>query len=644
MKLLRDLHEKTEADGKSEQIAYDKYECWCTKTKKRKADNIAQAEEDLKSLTQQILAHKATIAAQIEVIAKKEKEMAEVRAEMKEATTLRSTEQASYQAETAEMKQAIAALQKAIRILGQGTSLLQGSSAVSVGAARNAVAELLEKLPMTTKAEHVSLLSTFVKSGYKPQSETIQGILQGMYDRMTLDLEASTRTEAIANRDFETFMNIKSEQHATLKESRDEAEAKKAETEGLLADATQTYDNTEKQMNADIKFLEQTTKVCQERSDEWDERRRLRTDELKGIDKALEILTSDEARTLFRTSMKPGTEKSFLQVASTSGAVNAYQLLKNSASRTHSVRLAALAATVRETKVGHFDKVIQAIDDMVKTLDEENDADIAKRDQCKSEYTNQASTISNLAWLIEKNVAKIDKLQRTIEKRQDEKAATIKHRHETEDHLAAITQQRKEDHEAYLHAKDEDEQVVVLLTQAKDALTEYTKKEGIDMGPIQGSSAGVFAQEPTFERHEDRAPDLEFSDKGSRKTQTKGIVGLMTYLLEDAQNEIINDGKAEEKSVADFEAAKKDAEDLISDLHDTEDDLKSQIARLRDAKANEEEDKSDNEDEKKDEENYLAKITPDCDWIIANFEHRAAARSAEREGLTGAKAALAGAV
>lgn len=340
--------------------------------------------------------------------------------------------------------------------------------------------------------------------------------------------------------------------------------------------------------------------------------------------------------------MKPGTEKSFLQVASTTGANSAYQLLKESARHSHSVRLAALAATVRETKVGHFDKVIKAIDDMVKTLDEENDADIAKRDQCKSEFTKQASTISDLAWKIEKNEAKIDKLQRTINKRKNEKAATIKHRHETEDHLAEITQQRKDDHEAYLHAKDEDEQVVVLLTQAKDALTEYTKKNKIDMGPIQGNLR--FVQEPTFERHEDRAPDLEFSDKGSRKTQTKGIVGLMTYLLEDAQNEIINDGKSEEKSVAEFETAKADAESLISDLKQTEDDLNDQIARLQTSKSNEEEDKSDNEDEKSSEEAYLAKIKPDCDWIIANFEARAAARTSERDGLTGAKAALAGAV
>ena len=351
VKLLKDLHEKTEADGKSEQKAYDKYACWCKKTDKRKSDAIAQAEDDLKSLEQQILAHKAHIALLTEQIAKLEKQMAELRQEMKEATNLRATEQAAYQAESAEMKQAIAALEKAIRILKDGSSLLQGSASVSVGAARNAVSELLEMLPINTKAEHISLLSNFAKAGYKPQSETIQGILKGMYDRMTSDLESATRTETIAIRDFENFMDIKSSELAAKTASRDAKAQEKAETEGLLSDATQTYDNTETQMKADIKFFDATRSACKAKSDEWDVRKDLRAEELQGIEKAIEILTSDEARALFASSIKPGKETLFLQVGSsgsaTMAAARAYESLKASARKAHSLRLASRRTSTR---------------------------------------------------------------------------------------------------------------------------------------------------------------------------------------------------------------------------------------------------------------------------------------------------------
>merc|ERR1712066_548355 len=94
----------------------------------------------------------------------------------------------------------------------------------------------------------------------------------------------------------------------------------------------------------------------------------------------------------------------------------AYEALKAQASRANSLRLAALAVQVHEAKVGHFDAVLAAIDTMIKTLKDEDVADIAKRDQCKSEYQSIASRIANITWLIEVNEAKIDKLTRTIEK------------------------------------------------------------------------------------------------------------------------------------------------------------------------------------------------------------------------------------
>ena len=55
--------------------------------------------------------------------------------------------------------------------------------------------------------------------------------------------------------------------------------------------------------------------ACESKHEEWELRVKLRTEETEGIDKALEILTSDSARELFATSIKPGVE-SFLQVAS----------------------------------------------------------------------------------------------------------------------------------------------------------------------------------------------------------------------------------------------------------------------------------------------------------------------------------------
>merc|ERR1719218_129455 len=69
VKLLTTLKVKTVGDGKAEQQIYDKYACWCETTSKRKASDIEQAEDDLRSLGQTILKLKGTIATRTAEIA-----------------------------------------------------------------------------------------------------------------------------------------------------------------------------------------------------------------------------------------------------------------------------------------------------------------------------------------------------------------------------------------------------------------------------------------------------------------------------------------------------------------------------------------------------------------------------------------------
>merc|ERR1719387_1502883 len=120
-------------------------------------------------------------------------------------------------------------------------------------------------------------------------------------------------------------------------------------------------------MKADVELFDNTKMVCTSKSYEWNERVRARTEEMAGINKALEILTSDDAKALFNKSIKPGKETSFLQIESESQPqTKAYKTLKEHATKAKSLRLAAIAATLRTG--GHFDAVIAEIDKMMATL------------------------------------------------------------------------------------------------------------------------------------------------------------------------------------------------------------------------------------------------------------------------------------
>merc|ERR1719364_43029 len=407
-----------------------------------------------------------------------------------------------------------------------------------------------------------------------------------MYLTFSNNLESDTTAEANQNRDYEELYASIEKENNEFKATRARKETEKAEAEAMLADTTKAYDDTEKQMKADMEFFDQTKEACQSKHEEWTVRKEMRDAELDGINKALEILTSDEARELFAKSIKPGVE-TFLQIASSPSllqdsasapAARAYNAVKAQVKKSHSIRLAALAVQIRTTKAGHFDEVIKAIDEMIKTLQEEGADDLAKKTQCLDEYQEITKTVKDLDWQIKNNLAKIAKLEKLIELRTKEKEETIAKIKETKQYMSDITDERKEENEAYLQAKKDDEDAKDLLEKAKEAFTKFYKEQGVKMGPIQGS-VKLLQEEPAFERSADDAPDATFSKKGNNKVQGKGIVSLFDYIIEDLEDELANEKKAEAKSQEEYEAEMATAQKLVDDLEEKKVTLETIISK-----------------------------------------------------------------
>jgi len=634
--LLSELQGQIQADGKAESQIYNKYACWCETTTARKAAAITQAETDLRSLGQQILKLKgkaATLSAEIKELVQK---LEENNAEQEEATAMREKRNGKFQARSVETKQAIAAMEQAIEVLKEGSSLLQTDSAVR---ATSAVQSVLAKIPSDAPLDmdHMSLLSDFATNGadasYAPQSATIQGILTDMYATFSTDLEEATMTEAKQNKNYEKLTATLQQEAIDMNTVKDRKEDEKASTESDLADTTAAYDDTTDQMKADIAFFDETKDACDSKHKQWTLRQSLRYQELAGVQKALEFLSSDAARDLFATAIQPGV--GFLQIEADnvqSVSLNAYNLLKAQASKSKSLRLASLAVRVRTTKAGHFDVVIKAIDEMITTLNDEGEADRAKKNQCNDEYQKIALTVQDLDWKIKNNVAKVDKLEGLIELRTKDRQETIDQINETNDFIKKITADRKAENEEFVQAKKDDEAAVALLGKAKDVLGAYYKKNKITM----------LQADPAFEGSEDHAPEADFSGKGSRGGQSRNIVSLMEYIIEDLQDEISNGVKDEATNQSEYDAQMKTAETLVSDLKAKQSSLEDTIAKRGEEKTEENKDMKENNKDRDNELSYKGKITPDCDWIKKNFDGRATGRAAEMDGLVSAKEFLAG--
>mmetsp|Transcript_52473 Transcript_52473/g.96666 ORF Transcript_52473/g.96666 Transcript_52473/m.96666 type:complete len:730 (+) Transcript_52473:80-2269(+) len=667
--LLKDLASEIETDSKIEQKMYDKYACWCEKTSKRKAANIETGLDDMRALSQEILSLKGLVATRKAEIAELASQIADTEAAMDEATNLRSKENSAFMAESAEMKDALSALQSAVTVLLKAT--LPGASSFvqqeAQAQSRTAVRAVLSALPsrVDLSADRVSMLSTFAGAGggYAPQSATIQGILSDMYTTFAADLESSTDTEATRNKIYETLMATKAATKKDLEEDKALKESELAEADANLAQASKTYDDTFGQKEADIKFFDETKKACTTKFEEWSLRKELRAEEVAGIEKAIEILTADEARDTFKDAIKPGKEvgadasidplsasASFLQVSNDAADANApaakaYDVLKARATKSHSLRLAVLAVQVRTAKVGHFDGVIKAIDEMMDTLKAEGADDLDKKTTCLDEYQEINLKVSDLDWKIEVNDATIAKLEAKIEKLTKSKLETIAEIDATNNYITAITKIRDEQHDEFVKSKADDQQAVGLLTEAKTALFAYYKNRSIEIGPIQGAIKGLSlrqAQDPVFSVSEDQAPDATLSGKGSHKGEAKDILSLMTYLIEDLEDEIRNGVTTEASQQAAYEEEKATALNLIDKLEEKKLSLEKAISKAGEDKVAEETLKGGNLGDKAAQESYHSDIKPDCDWIIGAFDKRAEARAAEMTGLTEAKEYLAG--
>ena len=105
VKLIEEMLKRLEADEVTEQRIYDKFACWCETTSTRKANDIVQAQADLRSLGQRILKLKgkvATRAAEIKELADK---IESNQQEQDEATAVRQKRNGKFMARQEDRRQ-----------------------------------------------------------------------------------------------------------------------------------------------------------------------------------------------------------------------------------------------------------------------------------------------------------------------------------------------------------------------------------------------------------------------------------------------------------------------------------------------------------------------------------------------------------
>merc|ERR1712166_1304342 len=182
-----------------------------------------------------------------------------------------------------EAEQCIGALESAIKVMtGAGTKkamleTLQEAQLLSVVAG---VKGVLRRVPSSDalKDSDLNMMKDFVENptkyvsegfsgaqisarltnpngDYAPASAQIQGILKGMYDSFTADLEKANAEEADKQKGFEELMETKLKEHAALTENLEEKTKDNADATKTLADDKKLLLGTSEQLEADEKVF-----------------------------------------------------------------------------------------------------------------------------------------------------------------------------------------------------------------------------------------------------------------------------------------------------------------------------------------------------------------------------------------------------
>jgi len=656
VELIQRLKAEIEAESEEEQAIYDKFACWCEETTKRKADAITQAIADIERLGNTILDTKASLATLAAEISQLMADIAQNEKEQKDATALREKENADYNSEKADMEQALNALEKAITVLtGAGAARPKAavSEAAFLAAATNVrsafhrmdASRLSTKDSQTLQAflsnpsRYTSLLSApSFKAHYAQQSMTIQGILKDMYDTFASDLGNANKDEASAQEQYESVMAVKAQELANFKKTLARKQQDEAAAGEVLAQAQQDMQDTKEQLAIDQEFFHNTKESCQAKAKAWENRKSMRAEELKGINEAIEILSSDDAREIFHNSSEVGGW-AFAQVSDVSGGpiAHALSLLKKAAGATHSIRLAALAAKVRTQ--GRFDLVLVEIDKLIGDLRNEGLEDVKHRDWCKKTEHDKTMEGEHLVWQIGKLGKKIGLLDSQITKLDEEITQTGLDITEIEEQKKTAQDVRNTEHQRYQAALKDDNDAVALIDQAIDALARFYGNHSL------GRVDTVLAQKPEFDVNPDDMPDTGKIDHDytGRAGEQRGIIAILNVIRGNIEREIAESNQAEADSAAAYEKFVADADASIAVLTKKASDLGLDKAEKESEKQTTEGEKTNKEGENDAVVSFLTEIKPNCEFILKHFESRASMRAKEKEALEDAKSILSGA-
>jgi len=427
------------ATGKSEknveETEFATFQQWCDSTQTASKRSIDEGAAQIEQLTADILKSEAdaeTLGAEAaDLLA----EADAMQVELDNETSVRKTEKADYDAMHADFSESVDAVERAIATLkSRGADVKQ--SLIQLRSIRH--------IPQDMQDSIESLLSTKQApeaNAYESQSGGVVKMLEKLRLKFQDERLALQKAELASKGNYEV---LKQRLTDNIKENQKVASKKQAVKAQRLEDAAVAKGDlevTETTKAEDEKTLADTLTRCSARSEEYEKNQVVRSEEIKAIEKAVEILNSESVKGNAETylpSLAQATGVSLTQLRGVDATADARKkaaaLLQSRAAQLGS-RYLSLAASRMEADP--FVKVKKMVKDLIVKLMEEANSEADHKAYCDTELATNKQTR-------EIKSAEVDELTATTEKLTAESERLSTELTELSDAVSEIMKQQAE--------------------------------------------------------------------------------------------------------------------------------------------------------------------------------------------------------
>jgi len=544
LNLLDDMVAKGKAEKHEEEVEFAKFHEWCDDTRAVTTKSIEEAKGQIEQLTADIAKAEADAEELAANIKELEDSVAQAEGELKEANAVRDREHADFSATHADLSESIDAIERAIAVLKSREadvpqSLLQLKNSPTIP--RDAKVAI-EAFLATSSTE----LGVPEANAYEFQSGGVVALLEKLRLRFQDQRLGLEKEEMNSKHNFELLAqkltdNIKDDKKVAAKKTSTRAQR--------LADAVTAktdLQSTEAGKADDEKTLADTITACHARSEEFEKNQVVRAEEVKAIEKAMAILSSDEVS---------GTaDKHLPTLAQVSAALvqlrgkdspeeakcrqRLVEYLQRSAQKSGS-KYISLVAT--HASADPFAKVKKMIQDLIIKLMEQANTEADHKAYCDTELaTNQQTR--------EIKTAEVDELSANIEKDTATSAQLSEEIAELSDSIADLRRQqavasKNRNAEKATNAKtvEEAKAAQAAVERATQILKEFYATAA-DATLLQGSSG----------LQQEMAQAAQAPYKGMQSA-SGGIIGFLEVILSDFARLESDTNSAEDRAAATFE-------------------------------------------------------------------------------------------